>query len=159
MYTRVFYSLCVCTHVCFTESTTILCRQFSVDNSPPTILRRKILRRKIHRRRIHRRRIHRRRIHRRKIHRHKIHRRKIHRCKIHRRKIHRRKIHRRKIHRRKIHRRKIRRIDLSRSYVEKRRVSVMYFLLLTKEFYYCQRNLWFGAHIDIQVNRRRILRR
>ena len=43
--------------------------------------------------------------------------------------IRRRKIHRRKIHRRKIHRRKIHRIDLSRSYVEKRRVSFMYFIV------------------------------
>ena len=71
----------------------------------------------------------RRKIHRRKTHRSKTHRRKTHRRKIHRRKIHRRKIHRRKIHRRKIHRRKIRRIDLSRSYVEKRRVSFMYFIV------------------------------
>ena len=91
------------------ESTTILRRQFSVDYSPPTI--------------------HRRKIHRRKIHRRKIHRRKIHRRKIYRRKIHRRKIHRRTIHRRKIRRRKIHRIDLSRSYVEKRRVSFMYFIV------------------------------
>ena len=93
---------------------TIHRRQFSVDNSSPTIHRRKILRRKIHRRRIHRRKIHRRKIYRRKIHRRKIHRRKIHRRKIHRRKIHRRKIHRRKIHRRKIHRRKIHRRKILR---------------------------------------------
>ena len=44
-------------------------------------------------------------------------------------KIHRRKIHRHKIHRRKIHRRKIHRIDFSRSYVEKRQVSFMYFIV------------------------------
>ena len=56
---------------------TILRRQFSVDNSPPTIHRRKIHRGKIHRRKIHRRKIHRRKIHRRKIRRRKIRRRKI----------------------------------------------------------------------------------
>ena len=42
------------------ESTTILRRQFSADNSPPTIHRHKIHRGKIHRRKIHRRKIHRR---------------------------------------------------------------------------------------------------
>ena len=65
---------------------TIHRRQFSVDNSSPTIRRRKILRRKIHRRKIRRRKI------RRKIRRRKIRRRKIRRRKIRRRKIRRRKI-------------------------------------------------------------------
>ena len=62
----------VCLSVGYTfliESTTILRRQFTVDNSPSTI------------------------------------------------------------HRRKIHRREIHRIDLSRAYVEKRRVSLMYFIV------------------------------
>ena len=60
----------------------------------------------------------------------------------------RRKIHRRKIHRRKIHRRKIHRIDLSRSYVEKRRVSFMYFIV-DKRILLLSAKFMFGAHIEV----------
>ena len=73
MYSSISFCLRDFKNIDLHESTTILCRQFSVDNSPPTIHRRKIHRRKIHCLKIHCRKIHHSKIHRRNIHRRKIH--------------------------------------------------------------------------------------